>query len=193
MDKRFVKEIVTTEGYEMAIACICDNDVKRRIEESIEAKIITFGNYFDCVTIDYRLVNILREIMPREVKYAAAIISVPGISDVCGGVCGKLWGEISSADGKLTELEDGVFGFAIPGEISVVSWQTREDIKELYYLACDDSVCIAERITAISQQTYEKKIQSIIASDGCSPCGGYLGVSDKSGKTLIHIGRKNEC
>lgn len=85
-------------------------------EKASAAMAHSFPQTTDPLLVDAYLHHLLQQVGLPETAYIAASIASPYPKEPCGGICGK-WPDdgVTAADGMLHCLEEGVYGFAIPG------------------------------------------------------------------------------
>lgn len=132
----FMGAFKTADGFPMLAGGLCHIGSREKCLQSLSKLNDTiFGSYRDGIAIDFRLGQILREAAPLNTRFLAANISIPNVAQLCGGVAGDILCQDDSASGTIINLDNGVWGFALPGAGAALIIGSALEAKKLFETA----------------------------------------------------------
>lgn len=181
----FVYDCLMADNTPIAVCVLCADNTSGYIKSALKAaEDVEFGDYRSGYTIDYRLSNILKDILlpfEKDILFFGATVEVKDALCPTGGIIGAVCDreisserEVFSKDGFTFVTEPGQYAFAIEGE----EIELLTDIKEKYLKKANPSGGYINELIGISVQT--EMIYDALMKSGKE----FILISDGSGKRM---------
>lgn len=187
----FAGSFETADGFSVLAGGLCPVGTRAASLQALSAlQQLSLGSSKDCVVIDARLSQMLRQSAPEHVRFLAASVYVPGAPELCGGIAGDIDCQESSADGDFVQLDEAVFGFALPGAGAILFAGAESDARRLHSIALRELDVLPlsrESICFFLEQAFAFSGQFLFVTDGSGGSTGCMALQSGSHRSILWL------